>query len=103
MLGRRVRARCVAHARWRDTRREDGEEREYQFAARLGALEEVAHVQLAGRVDHVAEAFEHLGHRDLVALDLKQDLLLAAREYLLEDAQKVERPGRDLRVLLVGL
>ena len=33
---------------------EDGEEGEDQLAARLRALEEVAHVQLAGREDHVA-------------------------------------------------
>src|SRR5205807_5560430 len=63
---------------------EDGEEREHEFAPRLGALEEVAQVQLARREDHVAQAFEHLRHRDLLALDLQQDLFPAAREYLLE-------------------
>src|SRR5205085_25575 len=80
---------------------EDGEESENEFATRLRALEEVAQVQLARREDHVAKAFEHLRHRDLLALDLHQDLFLAAREYLLEDSQEVERARRDLRVLLV--
>src|SRR5947209_10183391 len=82
---------------------EDGEEGEDEFAPRLGALEEVAQVQLARREDHVAKAFEHLRHRDLLALDLHQDLFLATREYLLEDSQKIERARRPFRVLLVRL
>src|ERR1043165_4565120 len=49
---------------------EDGEEGEHEFAPGRGVLEEVAQVQLARREDHVAEAFEHLGHRALLALDL---------------------------------
>src|SRR5881227_1350527 len=82
---------------------EDGEEGEDEFAPRLGALEEVAQVQLARREDHVAQAFEHLRHRDLLALDLQQDLFPAAREYLLEDSQQIERARRHFRVLLVRL
>src|SRR5205085_9823246 len=90
-----------------DLRRADdlkhGEEREHEFAARFSALEELAQVQFARRHDHVAQAFEHLRHCDLVALDLQQDFLLLARQNLLKDLQQIEDARRHFRVILVRL
>src|SRR5882672_1802428 len=61
-----------------------------QLAPRFRSLKKRHQVHLARRSHHVAQAIDHLGHADFLALDFQKDFFLMARENLLKYAQQIE-------------